>query len=82
LQNNNEPLDKPLLHSPDPMRTPQETVVLSTCDLVSLIQAIRQYQYLSHFHLTPEPDINPIWVNDVIERVKRVTGKTLMDEDL
>ncbi|TBR37932.1 hypothetical protein CBF23_013490 [Marinomonas agarivorans] len=66
----------------DSVKVGHEVVVMLTCDLVNLVQAIRQYQYLSHFYATPDNDINPIWVNRLIEKIKRTTGKTLIDEDV
>lgn len=59
-----------------------EVVVMLMCDLVNLVQAIRQYQYLTHVYATPDNDINPIWVNRLIEKIKRTTGKTLIDDDM
>lgn len=80
-----EPFDKiirQLNQLVESIKVGQEVVVILTCDLMNLVQAIRQYQYLTHFYATPDNDINPIWVNRLIEKIKRTTGKKLTDEGI
>ncbi|TBR38303.1 hypothetical protein CBF23_012425 [Marinomonas agarivorans] len=49
--------------------------------VINLIKAIRQYQTIADLYLKPEHDINPYWVNEVIEQLKQKSGKLLLDEE-
>ncbi|TBR41536.1 hypothetical protein CBF23_009485 [Marinomonas agarivorans] len=63
------------------IRVGENVMVIPTIDVINLIKAIRQYQTIADLYLKPEHDINPYWVNDVIEQLKQKSGKLLLDEE-
>ncbi|TBR43809.1 hypothetical protein CBF23_003525 [Marinomonas agarivorans] len=62
------------------IRVGENVMVIPTIDVINLIKAIRQYQTVADLYLKPEHDINPYWVNEVIEQLKQKSGKLLLDE--
>ncbi|TBR45039.1 hypothetical protein CBF23_000620 [Marinomonas agarivorans] len=63
------------------IRVGENVMVIPTIDVINLIKAIREYQTIADLYLKPEHDINPYWVNEVIEQLKQKSGKLLLDED-
>ncbi|TBR42473.1 hypothetical protein CBF23_007115 [Marinomonas agarivorans] len=63
------------------IRVGENVMVIPTIDVINLIKAIRQYQTIADLYLKPEHDINPYWVNEVIEQLKQKSGKLLLDEE-
>ncbi|TBR41212.1 hypothetical protein CBF23_010355 [Marinomonas agarivorans] len=76
------------------IRVGDDVAIIPTIDLINLIQTIREYQHLAYLYArpnemqnedhTPEQSnrLDPKWINDVIDRVKQHTGKSLLDEVL
>ncbi|TBR42805.1 hypothetical protein CBF23_006410 [Marinomonas agarivorans] len=63
------------------IRVGENVMVIPTIDVINLIKAIREYQSIADLYLKPEHDINPYWVNEVIEQLKQKSGKLLLDEE-
>ncbi|TBR38545.1 hypothetical protein CBF23_011665 [Marinomonas agarivorans] len=63
------------------IRVGENVMVIPTIDVINLIKAIREYQTIADLYLKPEHDINPYWVNEVIEQLKQKSGKLLLDEE-
>ena len=82
-KNQTEKLDKKvkqLNQLAQSIKVGDNVMVVPTIDVVNLIKAIREYQTIADLYLKPEHEINPIWVNEVIEQLKYKTGKLLQDE--
>ena len=67
-----------LAHS---MKIGKNVVILPTVELINLVQTIRQYQHIAHLYVTPEHDSSPTWVNGLISKIKKSTGKLLFSAD-
>ncbi|TBR37388.1 hypothetical protein CBF23_014875 [Marinomonas agarivorans] len=63
------------------IRVGENVMVIPTIDVINLIKAIREYQTIADLYLKPEHNINPYWVNEVIEQLKQKSGKLLLDEE-
>ncbi|TBR44929.1 hypothetical protein CBF23_000020 [Marinomonas agarivorans] len=63
------------------LKVENHVMAVASIDMINLIKAIRQYQTIADLYLTPDHDINPYWVNQVIEDIKQQSGKPLLDEE-
>ena len=63
------------------MKVGESVVYLSILDLTNLLQAIRQYQRIAHCYIPSEHKIDLIWINELITKIKRATGKLVFYSD-